>query len=98
MKVELLEFQKKLIKEFGLFVILLQGGQVRRYGETIYLYEVIDVYQQYNKEEVLDLCSKHVQRAELPVSPQLKLSQTVLDFKQLSPHTYLYKCGHDYTD
>ena len=100
MKTELLEWQKKLVKDYGLYVIRLQGGQVRLYGESIYLHEVFDVYQQYTKDEVLKLCAEHVERAEIPeqITGHLSLSQTVLSFEQKTPHCYLYKCGHDYTD
>ena len=66
MKTELQEWQKKHVKDYGLYVIRLQGGQVRRYGETISLYEVFDVYQQYTKDEVLKLCAEKVERAEIP--------------------------------
>jgi hypothetical protein len=97
-KKELNGRQKKLIKDFGLHAICLQAGQVARYRESIYLWEVVDIYEQYTKEEVLDICANHVERADLPISTTLHLSQTVMEFKQLSPHCYLYKCGHDYTD
>ena len=100
MKTELNEWQKKHVKDDGLLVIMLQGGQVRRYGETISLYEVFDVYQQYTKDEVLKLCAEKVERAEIPekITGYLSLSVTVLSFEQKTPHCYLYKCGHDYTD
>jgi hypothetical protein len=92
-KKELTNWQKRLIKDYGIFVITCEAGQVRRYRETIYLFEVVDIYDQYSKNEILELCIIHVQQAELPVSPNLQLFMTVLEFTQLSPHCYLYKCG-----
>jgi ABC-type microcin C transport system permease subunit YejB len=82
-----------------LLIYVFKNGQVGRYRETTNEYVVIDVWKQYRKEEALNLCAEHVEKAELPVSKNLKLWSTVLEFEELVPGI-VYKCvaGHDFTD
>lgn len=99
----LAEFQRKMLKETGLFPIMVQGGQVSRYRETIYYYEVVDVYQQYNGFEkdkiVLELCAKFLGGKILKkITGALMLEDTVLEFRKIGTYCYVFKHGHDYTD
>lgn len=102
-KKPLQEFQKKMLKETGLFPILVRGGQISRYRETIYYYEVVDVYEQYNSfnkdKEVLELCAKYL-GGKLPekITGHLMLEDTVLEFRKIGTYCYVFKHGHDYTD
>ncbi len=101
-KTELLTWQKTHVKADGLLIFWGHQGQVRRYGPSIYEFEVIDVYGQYEPDEVLQFMAvregatipETMRDGEYPTS----LSLVVMAFKQLSPHCYFFKCGHDYTD
>jgi len=92
-KVKLFDFQKKLINEIGLLVLPIAEGQPVRYGNSIYEYEIVDIYKQYGPEEVLNLCIKKVHRSKLPLNPEITLDEHVLEFERLKKYTYYYKSG-----
>lgn len=100
-KKELTEWQKKILKETGLFVIFGQHGQIGRYKESRYVYIVVDIYDQYPDEQsVLETCASQVDQARIPekINGFLCLDKTVLGFKKLEQNVYRYETGHDYTD
>ena len=82
-------------EENGYEVVRVRGGQVRRYGPSIYEYIVRDLSGERDIDEVRAYCTTEVRCADDPRKHGLHMH--LKSFNRLDDGSYCYICGHEYT-